>query len=589
MIQSWLIEKAGGICAASEIKNNRGWSNVGLEAIFAWDPEYLFATSSTMLNYSIPGIYAAPAWSGARAVLDGRVYQIPAALDTWDMPGINCALGAMYMLHKMYPDRFSQADLRREIDEYYTFMFGKTFDEAYLGYDLGESPGSPGNAAGGSAGGDAAGSDAVGGDAKGPATQAFSVLVNGVEVTNDMMAAYPIRSAEAVSTNTYGATSAIKYTGYSVADTLKAAGLNDKYIWLRCVATDGYSVTLSGDIVMSENTLLALTRDGEPYPFAPWFAPCDSQASPNYVRAVDYILVNTSEGPPDIDAPGGGRAGVGRAGGQTTPQPGTPGTATGNADTRADDARVLVITGDGAREETSWTLGQLKAMTDGYREYTYSTTNNWPTFSFSTARGVSLPYLLKRAGMLDGARSVKLIAYDGYSATVTVGQVFGEQYAYAAHSFAGSSEPAIVEPVISWYWGDGASPRAENIRPYFGQAGPWEVNTSSFVKNLAKIEVSMESAGVWPAPTASLPDGAAATAGTVLELDHPNLDNVRIYYTIDGSEPGYDSPVYNPSTRYFQPQLIAPIELRKSLTVKAFAAGYGKDPSPVAVFAYTVK
>jgi hypothetical protein len=50
-----------------------------------------------------------------------------------------------------------------------------------------------------------------------------------------------------------------------------------------------------------------------------------------------------------------------------------------------------------------------------------------------------------------------------------------------------------------------------------------------------------------------------------------------------------DSAVYNPSTRYFQPNLIEPLRLTKSATVKAFAAGYGKDRSPTATFNYTVK
>ena len=53
------------------------------------------------------------------------------------MPGISCVLGTMYMLWRMYPDYFSADELQKQIDEYYTFMFGKTYDFAYLGYDLG--------------------------------------------------------------------------------------------------------------------------------------------------------------------------------------------------------------------------------------------------------------------------------------------------------------------------------------------------------------------------------------------------------------------------------------------------------------------
>ena len=33
------------------------------------------------------------------------------------------------MLHKMYPEYFPLDKLQVEVDEYYNFMFGRTFDE----------------------------------------------------------------------------------------------------------------------------------------------------------------------------------------------------------------------------------------------------------------------------------------------------------------------------------------------------------------------------------------------------------------------------------------------------------------------------
>jgi len=66
-----------------------------------------------------------------------NIYVIPAAIDSWDLPGISCVIGTMYMLYKMYPEYFSLQDFQKEIDDYYTFMFGRTFDADYLGYELG--------------------------------------------------------------------------------------------------------------------------------------------------------------------------------------------------------------------------------------------------------------------------------------------------------------------------------------------------------------------------------------------------------------------------------------------------------------------
>ena len=136
MLQSWMIEKAGGISVAESIEADHNWTDIGVETIFEWNPDYLFCTGSTALEYSVDSLYEDSSWSAVEAVKNGHVYRIPANYDAWDMPGISCVLGTMYMLRKMYPAYFSAEEFQSQIDEYYSFMFGKTFDSDYLGYDL---------------------------------------------------------------------------------------------------------------------------------------------------------------------------------------------------------------------------------------------------------------------------------------------------------------------------------------------------------------------------------------------------------------------------------------------------------------------
>jgi len=136
MLQAWMAEKAGGKYVAEDTANNRNWVNVGVEQVFTWNPQFIFTTSSTPLDYSISELMEDDAWSAVQAVKDKHFYQIPAKLDSWDIPGVSCVIGTMYMLHKMYPEHFTADQLEQEVAEYYTFMFGKTFDVSYLGYDL---------------------------------------------------------------------------------------------------------------------------------------------------------------------------------------------------------------------------------------------------------------------------------------------------------------------------------------------------------------------------------------------------------------------------------------------------------------------
>ena len=135
MLQSWMIEQAGGICVVDEGEDHN-WINVGVEKVFAWNPDYIFCTSSTALEYDESDMANDPAWSAVQAVKDGNIYTIPAKTDSWDIPGLSCVIGTMYMLHTMYPEYFTAEELQEEVDEYYTFMFGKTFSGDEIGYTL---------------------------------------------------------------------------------------------------------------------------------------------------------------------------------------------------------------------------------------------------------------------------------------------------------------------------------------------------------------------------------------------------------------------------------------------------------------------
>jgi len=116
---------------------DHNWIDVGVEKIFRWNPEYIFCTGSTGRDYDDADMLEDSAWSAVKAVQEENIRVIPAKLDCWDIPGISCILGTMYMLRVMYPDYFSAEAFQTEIDDYYTFMFGKTFDAETLGYELG--------------------------------------------------------------------------------------------------------------------------------------------------------------------------------------------------------------------------------------------------------------------------------------------------------------------------------------------------------------------------------------------------------------------------------------------------------------------
>lgn len=128
MLQTWMIEKAGGIPVIDEGEDHN-WINIGVEKIFSYNPDVIFCTSSTSRNYKIDELIIDPTWSALEAIKYKNIFIVPAVNDSWDMPGISCVLGIMFMMHKMYPEYFPLDKLQDEVDEYYKFMFGRTFDK----------------------------------------------------------------------------------------------------------------------------------------------------------------------------------------------------------------------------------------------------------------------------------------------------------------------------------------------------------------------------------------------------------------------------------------------------------------------------
>lgn len=136
-------------------------------------------------------------------------------------------------------------------------------------------------------------------EVKGITVPEFAIMINGVRVDNVMMADYPTYSVTAFSINSSGTESTTTYVGFAMTDVLAAAGLTENYIWLEATADDGYAIEMTGDIITAPTTLLAITKNGEQFKNAPWFAPGSSETTGDYLKNVVSILVNTTESKPE--------------------------------------------------------------------------------------------------------------------------------------------------------------------------------------------------------------------------------------------------------------------------------------------------
>ncbi len=127
----------------------------------------------------------------------------------------------------------------------------------------------------------------------------FTVLVNGVEVTDETMAAYTVYSVQTHSVNSHGTEDNRLYVGYTVSDIIAAAGVTGEYTEIKAAADDGYEIAYDAETAALPTTLLAVIRDGEPFKKGPWFAPCHSGTSGDYLKNVASIGVDAEAALPE--------------------------------------------------------------------------------------------------------------------------------------------------------------------------------------------------------------------------------------------------------------------------------------------------
>lgn len=134
MLQSFLVETAGGVNLAKDIEAKEIWPTVGTEQIFAWNPDFIFCEDYTGAAYKIEELKTDPSFAKLKAIENDNIAYIPAHQDLWDFPGVQSSLGTLWMLNQFYPEKYSEADFIKDVEAFYTLTYGTTFDREWLGY-----------------------------------------------------------------------------------------------------------------------------------------------------------------------------------------------------------------------------------------------------------------------------------------------------------------------------------------------------------------------------------------------------------------------------------------------------------------------
>ncbi len=135
-------------------------------------------------------------------------------------------------------------------------------------------------------------------EAKGVTIPEFSVTINDKTITNVELGDLALYEITAQSVNSAGTASSTTYIGFAMADILAQAGI-ECATSLKAIADDGYEIEYTYEMANSDFTLLAVSKNGEQFKTAPWFAPCSSTVTGDFLKNVVSISIDggaTAEG-----------------------------------------------------------------------------------------------------------------------------------------------------------------------------------------------------------------------------------------------------------------------------------------------------
>lgn len=123
MYQGNLLQAVAADNVAGDLTDTY-WADISYEQLLAWDPSVIIMASDA--KYSREAVLSDVNLSACTAVKEGRIVQIPNALESWDSPVPGSVLSALWMASVLHPEAYSTQQFEQATVEFYETFYGFT-------------------------------------------------------------------------------------------------------------------------------------------------------------------------------------------------------------------------------------------------------------------------------------------------------------------------------------------------------------------------------------------------------------------------------------------------------------------------------
>lgn len=125
MYQNSLIELAGGVNAASELKDN-GWADISYEQLLSFDPDIIVVIPEA--DYTKEDVLADSQLKNVNAVKNQKVYEMPSSFEAWDSPVTSGILGAMWLSSIVNEEKYPFEKFKKDASLFYKDFYDVDID-----------------------------------------------------------------------------------------------------------------------------------------------------------------------------------------------------------------------------------------------------------------------------------------------------------------------------------------------------------------------------------------------------------------------------------------------------------------------------
>ncbi len=127
----WWCDAVGATNVAQDVQAEKTNAVITMEQVYEWDPDVIVITNFTtttpddLYNNTI----GSDDWSNVSAVKNQRVYKMPLGAYRTYTPGVDTPMTLEWLAQAVYPELFSDMDVKADVKEYYENLFGVTLTD----------------------------------------------------------------------------------------------------------------------------------------------------------------------------------------------------------------------------------------------------------------------------------------------------------------------------------------------------------------------------------------------------------------------------------------------------------------------------